>query len=239
MLYRVVPCSRWRELVDSMRFHAGLAKAANALSEFRLLNGAEPCLVGCGGHDLTGYHNLLTALKGKPRGGTPLCRHIREIVAEIQEMEQSIRAAGQVVVVVIATDGRSSDGDIVEQLKPMEQLPVQIVIRLCTDDESIVNYWNGIDTHLDAEIDVLDDLHGEAIEVYEHNKWLTYGEPIHRLREFGIDVKEFDLLDESLLSMEQVRLMCAIMYVTFLLFFFLQKIDTSCCYYSRYTAISY
>jgi len=165
-----------------MRFHVGLAKAANALSEFRLLNGAEPCLVGCGDDDVTGYGEILTALKGKPRGGTPLCRHIGEIVAEIQSNEEEIRAAGQIVVVVIATDGRSSDGDMVEQLKPMEHLPVQIVVRLCTDDDSIVSYWNGIDTQLDAELDVLDDLFGEALEVYEHNKWLTYGEPIHRLR---------------------------------------------------------
>jgi hypothetical protein len=58
---------------------------------------------------------------------------------------------------------------------------------------------------------VLDDLFGEAAEVYEHNKWLTYGEPIHKLREFGIDVKEFDLLDEEMLSMDQVRTMCAAM----------------------------
>ena len=193
-----------------MHFHVGLARAANALSEFRLLNGAPPCLVGCG-DDMTGHAEILTALRHKPRGGTPLCRHIREIVEEIQDMEATIRAAGKIVVVVIATDGRSSDGDIVEQLKPMEDLPVQIVIRLCTDDDSIVNYWNGIDTQLECELDVLDDLFGEAIEVYEHNKWLTYGEPIHKLREFGIDVKEFDLLDESLLTMEQVRLMCAIM----------------------------
>ena len=88
---------------------------------------------------------------------------------------------------------------------------MQLVIRLCTDDENIVNYWNNIDTELNIDVDVLDDLHGEANEVYEHNKWLTYGEPIHRLREFGIDVKEFDLLDESILTMEQVRIMCAAM----------------------------
>lgn len=208
MLFRVVPCSRWHELVDSMRFHVGLAKAANAPSEFRLLNGAPPCLVGVDNNDTT---DILTALHGKPRGATPLCRHISEIVAEIQLMESSLRAAGKIVVVVIATDGSSSDGDIVEQLRPMETLPVQIVIRLCTDNDTIVDYWNAIDTQLDADVDVLDDLFGEAAEVYEYNRWLTYGEPIHRLREFGIDLKEFDLLDESILTMDQVRTMCAAM----------------------------
>ncbi len=30
-------------------------------------------------------------------------------------------------------------------------------------------------------------------------------------REFGIDIKEFDLLDEAKLSKEQVRIVCAVM----------------------------
>jgi hypothetical protein len=40
---------------------------------------------------------------------------------------------------------------------------------------------------------------------------MTYGEPLHRLREFGITVKEMDLLDESFLSMEQMKAFCAFM----------------------------
>jgi hypothetical protein len=43
------------------------------------------------------------------------------------------------------------------------------------------------------------------------NNWLTYGEPLHRLREFGITVKEMDLLDESFLTMEQMKAFCAFM----------------------------
>lgn len=65
---------------------------------------------------------------------------------------------------------------------------------MCTDDEKIVSYWNNIDKVLELDMDVLDDLFGEAAEVYENNKWLAYGEPMHRLREFGIPVKEIDLL---------------------------------------------
>ena len=43
------------------------------------------------------------------------------------------------------------------------------------------------------------------------NSWLTYGEPLHRLREFGITLKEMDVIDEAPLSMEQMRMMCACM----------------------------
>jgi hypothetical protein len=51
-------------------------------------------------------------------------------------------------VVVIATDGESSDGDIVTAMKPLKQLPCWVVIRLCTDQDSIVDYWNNIDSEL-------------------------------------------------------------------------------------------
>jgi hypothetical protein len=43
------------------------------------------------------------------------------------------------------------------------------------------------------------------------NSWLTYGEPLHRLREFGITAKELDLIDEKRLSMEQMRSLCSFM----------------------------
>ena len=44
--------------------------------------------------------------------GTPLCRHIREVIARIETMESTLRENGQRACVIIATDGESSDGDI-------------------------------------------------------------------------------------------------------------------------------
>lgn len=66
--------------------------------------------------------------------GTPLCRHIREIIAELQTMEASLRKSGQRACVIIATDGESSDGDIASAMKPLEHLPCFVVVRLCTND---------------------------------------------------------------------------------------------------------
>ena len=36
---RLLVCSRWSEMTESLRFHVGLASAAQSTSEFRLLNG--------------------------------------------------------------------------------------------------------------------------------------------------------------------------------------------------------
>ena len=49
-----------------------------------------------------------------------------------------LRSNGQRAVVVIATDGESSDGDIAQAMRRLQTLPVWVVIRLCTDDDKIV-----------------------------------------------------------------------------------------------------
>lgn len=46
---------------------------------------------------------------------------------------------------VIASDGAATDGDVADALRPLHDLPVWLVVRLCTDDDNVVNYWNRID----------------------------------------------------------------------------------------------
>jgi hypothetical protein len=157
----------------------------------------------------TNLSALLRALDGSPNGGTPLCKHIREIMEQIRAVAPTLRANGHKATVVICTDGESSDGDMTAAIAPMKDLPVQIVLRMCTDDEEVTNYWNGIDSRLELGIDILDDFAGEAKEVTTANPWLVYGEPLHRLREWGVSIKEFDLLDEAKLSSDQMRTLCA------------------------------
>ena len=77
-------------------------------------------------------------------------------------------------------------------------------MRLCTDDDRVVQYWNEIDEDLELDMDVLDDLEGEAAEVNEAQPWLTYGAPLHRLREWGTSNKLFDLLDERPLAQHEL-----------------------------------
>lgn len=207
----LVPCTRWKELVDIVKFQAGLSKASNALTEFRLLNNAAPIVVG-NPTDQASYQHLCQVMDTTgPSGGTPLCRHINEIATQVRAMESQLRANGHKAAIIIATDGEASDGDVAAALRPLHALPVWVVLRLCTDEQNVVNYWNSIDKQLELDLEILDDLVSEAKEVHEHNNWFTYGEPLHLLRQFGVSIKELDLLDEKTLTADQVRDVCAIM----------------------------
>jgi len=143
-------------------------------------------------------------IDSSPTGRTPLCARIRDVCAEIAADAPLLRANGQRVCLVIASDGQASDGDVAEALRPLRDMPVWIVIRLCTDDDDVVEYWNGVDEELELDMDVLDDLSGEAAQVIGRCPWLTYGPPLHRLREWGTSAKIFDLIDERALTKSEM-----------------------------------
>ena len=133
-----------------------------------------------------------------------MCAQIRAVTRQIQQRASELRATGTKACVVIASDGEATDGDIAAALRPLRDLPAWVVVRLCTDDDKVVQYWNEIDEDLELDMDVLDDLEGEAAEVNEAQPWLTYGAPLHRLREWGTSNKLFDLLDERPLAQHEL-----------------------------------
>jgi len=131
-------------LTNRSRFHAELAEVSRAPTSFHLLNSAEPVLVGRyddGGKACQTFVGILE--NENPGGDTPLCSAIRDIVSKISDLEGELRANGQKAAVIICSDGESSDGDVAEALRPLQHLPCWVVIRLCTDQDTIVKYWNG------------------------------------------------------------------------------------------------
>ncbi len=176
--------------------------------------------MGRGDDNGVSINRLFDRFDQSPSGGTPLCYHIRCVIDQIRSAEPFLRANNQKACIVIATDGESGDGDIATAMKPLERLPCWVVIRLCTDDDNIVNYWNNIDNQLELEMDVLDDFASEAEEIMQVNDWLVYGEPLHRLREWGVHFKELDMLDEAKLSAEQMKFCVAMLYDALYIFIF-------------------
>jgi len=201
-----VSCSRWEELSETLRWVAKTATLLRARTEFRFLNpptGAPQVIVvgaGDGENDVAAQGALERALASGPAGGTPLCASLAGVVTEVRASASALRSSGRTAVVVVASDGEASDGDLGRALAPLVGQPASVVVRLCTDDERVVEYWNDIDGDLELELDVLDDLSGEGAEVHAHNSWVAYGEALHRAREWGGSPKELDWLDERPLS---------------------------------------
>ena len=169
-------------------------------------------------HDVVAYETrqaLEWIQKVRPGGCTPLTQHILEIQQEVASLVPTLTSTGQRVVLVLATDGLPTDSagyggpacqqEFVSSLRRLEGLPVWIIIRLCTDEQSVVDFYSELDKQLELSIEVLDDFSNEAAEIQQHNPWLTYGLPIHRMRELGYHDRVFDLLDERPLTTAEMR----------------------------------
>lgn len=193
-----------------MIFQAELAQECLLPTEFHFLNKDEVIEVGCEG-GAAGVDRIKDVFSSSPSGGTPICEKIRHIVQRIQSIAGILRELNQKACIVIATDGEATDGDIMTAMAPLKNLPCWVVIRLCTDEPNVVKYWNRIESKFESQMDVLDDFYSEAEEVRRHNDWLVYGEPMHRLREWGADFPQLDKLDEEPLSPEEMRFVASIM----------------------------
>eukprot|EP00934_Nitzschia_sp_Nitz4_P001282 Nitzschia sp. Nitz4//scaffold33_size148984//82558//83748//NITZ4_002932-RA/size148984-processed-gene-0.170-mRNA-1//-1//CDS//3329548439//1282//frame0 len=221
---KFVSCSRWAELQQTVEYHAQLAGLVQARTVFRLLNdpgrivGPQQFSIGEHGPDQI-REEVATArdtmTKTSPSGCTPLALHIREIRSNVMSMLPQLQANGQRVAIVLATDGLPTDPhgrcndstkrEFEDELRSLVGLPVWIVVRLCTDEDSVVDYYNGLDSQLELSLDILDDWVGEAKEVQSCNPWLTYGLCLHRMREMGFHHRLFDLLDERRFTLDEVR----------------------------------
>eukprot|EP00047_Mylnosiga_fluctuans_P011438 m.21364 g.21364 ORF g.21364 m.21364 type:complete len:401 (+) comp3618_c0_seq1:142-1344(+) len=210
---RMEPCTRWAELTSNARFYIQLAEVARAPCEVRLLNSLAPVRIGMGERaaEKVGVSQLVACLDQSPSSGTPLCRHVREVIEELSSVQEQLRARGQKAVLIIATDGEASDGDLASAMKPLEKLPVRVIVRLCTNNSSVVSYWNAIDSQLELDMDVLDDLVGEATEICAKNPWLVYSDSLQHLRTLGTTLRELDLIDERRLTPEQLHALACIL----------------------------
>ena len=221
---RMISCTRWQELVDTVALAAELAIVLGARTDFALLNPAagvpQVLTAGADPHGLPvppGKAVDLSELKTNlslvsPAGTTPLTEAVIRVCTLIEPMAGQLRAQGQQCVLTLATDGQPNDPvSFQAALQRLQSLPVWVVVRLCTDEEAIVDYWSELDAKLELPLEVLDDEKGEAKEVSGFNPWLTYGQPLHIARAFGLQNKLFDLLDERSILPTQLKSFCELL----------------------------
>lgn len=223
-LVKLVKCSRWSELQQTIEYHAQISALMKAPTVFRLLNdpgrmvGPQQFSVAERGSKFIDEDlqvAMQTMIQASPTGCTPLSQHIVEIRANIMDMLPQLQATGQQVVIILATDGLPTDSygvcssitrsEFENNLRSLAGLPVWIVVRLCTDEDDVVEYYNNLDSQLELRLEVLDDWVGEGKEVHQFNPWLTYGLCLHRIREMGFHHRLFDLLDERRLNLDELK----------------------------------
>ena len=226
-----VSCTRWKEIQETVDYHASMAALLKAPTIFRLLNDPrnpqvqQEFSIGQRGEDfieedLREAHRMIQL--AAPTGVTPLARHIRQVKEEVESMAPSLQAEGKRVALILATDGLPSDErggnsdyvleEFTNALRSLEGLPLWIVVRLCTDDVSVVDYYNELDSQLELSIEVLDNFTGEAQEMFQANPWINYTLQIHRMRELGFQHRIFDLLDERMLTIGELREYCFLLF---------------------------
>jgi len=224
-------CTRWEEIKQLALEHAEWNTRQGTPCEFILLNprhsppqsGVDFARVDAHNSDA---RPRIAALKqmldnSGPGGPTPITARLQEIQRRVRAERSDLLAAGQRVVLVIATDGIPSStwhhsnakNELVQTLRTLlNELPLIVVLRLCTDDSDVVDFYNDVEKDLELFFDVLDDHLGEAREIAQQgNGWFTYSPELHRLREGGTFVKIFDLLDERRLTPAEASLLAQLL----------------------------
>jgi len=215
---RISPCSRWEELRETVTYHAQLAALLEAPTRFRILNGSDRQLYqqelsiaerGSEWIEDDIEHFIDNFAQVRPKGATPLTDHLQKIYHSLTHIEGKI-------VLVIATDGVATDDlgfvspsvnrAFISALKLL-QSKARIVVRVCTNDEKILNYYKKL-KEMELPIEVLDDYMDEAKEIYQCNPWLTYSLSLHRCREMGISclptLRFLNWLDERPLARKEI-----------------------------------
>lgn len=213
--YESLCSTRWQEIRAMALEQASWNAKAGVRSEFHLLNPPFPQnpvagrdfavvdpLIGNVTCQVAQMEQMLYA--SGPRGPTSLGGCLKRLRHRfLREVSD-----GKRIMLSIVTDGLPTvqkNYQVVDDTQSFIQelrafagsLNCFVVIRLATDDDTTVDFYNRIDEELELPLDILDDLNAEAKEVSDSgNGWFAYTPMIHRIREGGSFEKLFDLLDE-------------------------------------------
>ena len=137
--------------------------------------------------------------KNNVRGNTPLDKITNFLSLSLYNNQEKI-------CYCIITDGQPNDKTLFEESirKMCQKNQIFMVINLCTDDKSIIDYYNELDSNIGTEIsglDVVDDFEGEYKEIISKgNNFIVYTYQLHTCRMAGCYSVVSDLLDEEYLG---------------------------------------
>eukprot|EP00038_Savillea_parva_P009093 m.181218 g.181218 ORF g.181218 m.181218 type:complete len:489 (+) comp15192_c0_seq1:96-1562(+) len=231
--YTLDSATRWDEIKQVARDHARHNLELNHVCEFHLLNSRDPSkktmregadFVRLAPEDglTAGLAALDRMLNGtRPNGTTPLAESLSFMNQRIARYAPALQEQGKMMYVVVVTDGiptpltwnwsvssqqmHSAKQRAVNELyQIVGRFPVSLVVRLCTNDDEGISFWNNLDEEEEFALDVIDDLKGEAVEIYGvRNGFFVYTPALHRIREGGFPHAIFDRMDEKRLAPPQ------------------------------------
>ena len=140
------------------------------------------------------------------RGSTPLDK----ITIKFGEFLQTLPSNNQTVSYNLVTDGEPNNKTAFEaELRNLAlHNSVFIVVNLCSDSESVIDYYNDLDVKIGNELsglDVIDDFEAEQLEVVAKNDFFVYGFMIHVARMAGCYSVVADMMDEEALPLPYIH----------------------------------
>jgi len=176
-------CSRWEEAQDEVAFNAYIAGSLGIPTRFNMVN-SEPLVPSCfsvaehGPQAVQQELQMAKQIMSQTRPIQPqthLAHHIQQIRGMIVQIAPQLAQEGKAVSIIFVLSGLPTDmygqegpavlHEFMQALGSLQGLPVFVTVRLCTDDERVVDFYNTLDAQLNS-YDVVDDFFGEAIEIY-------------------------------------------------------------------------
>ena len=145
--FKVIQVTRWQELLKDIEDVAALSHTVGSRTEFYPINPVDGPPLIITGEDRPGEVAAVCAGLGAPHSSTPLAETTKRVADKITAMvEQSNLMPGEKACVVIATDGEPNDkAAFKREVERLLKLPVWLIFRLCTNEESVVEYYNELD----------------------------------------------------------------------------------------------
>jgi hypothetical protein len=202
-------------VAEAVRFFSSTAVTASVPTTFHFLNAVGSITIArdpkdsCSDEALAEVTNTILA---EPNGRSLLFQHLKSAVDDIVKSADSLQKMNKIASLVIMTDSDASDGDAAEILRALEGFPVVVTVGLLAggDDYAVYTYWHGVSARVDVEVHIVEDWETSAYASNNANDWLTYGLPVHRLRQHGTLMRELYAVDQCRMTRVQIRNICAL-----------------------------